>query len=122
VIEGVVPLAVMSIRGNAGLIRAFLIAAFEDEAMRDRAQAATRRGTRAVIRLYLDRKDQIRRPDPEAAADFAMRFVMATAQHSLIFERPTPRRYDDAGLANGLVEAVKAYLAGGELDPDRSAS
>jgi AcrR family transcriptional regulator len=115
VLEGMIPVAVMAIRGNAGLIRAFLLAAFEDEAMRDRAQAATRRGTKAVIHLIMERRNEVRRPDPEVAADFAMRFVMATAQHSLIFERPTPRRYGDEELARRLVDAVTAYLGGGEL-------
>ena len=115
VVEGMVPVAVMSIRGNAGLIRAFLLAAFDDEAMRDRAQAATRRGTKAVIHLITERGGEVRRTDPEVAADFAMRFVMATAQHSLIFEQPTPRRYDDDELARRLVDAVNAYLAGGDI-------
>ena len=115
VVEGMVPVAVMAIRGNAGLIRAFLLAAFEDQEMRDRAQAATRRGTKAVIQLITERRAEVRRPDPEVAADFAMRFVMATAQHSLIFEQPTPHRYEDDELARRLVDAVRAYLAGGDI-------
>jgi hypothetical protein len=39
-----------------------------------------------------------------------MRFVIATAQHSLIFEQPTPRSYSDSELSKRLVQAVHAYL------------
>lgn len=110
VVDGIVPLAVLAIRGNAGLIRAFMLASLEDPVMRERAELATRQGMAAVIGLLAERRAEIADRDPEAAADFAMRLAAATAQHSLIFAQPTPRAYDDEELAQRLASAVKRYL------------
>jgi AcrR family transcriptional regulator len=112
VVTSVVPAMVASFRGNAGILRAFAYAGARDEVLRERAEAALRHGALLFSRLLEERRDEIAHPDPVKAADFAARLVLGMANHSLLFEQPTQRKYSDQELIDELTRTVLGYLKG----------
>jgi AcrR family transcriptional regulator len=95
-------------RSRAALNRALLVRGATDPAFGRRAAEVRGRLHARLTALLLLRRDQIRHPDPEAAADFVLDLALSLMERRALTPEATPA--SDAKLADELTRACLSYL------------
>jgi AcrR family transcriptional regulator len=117
-------------RERAGILREVVVRAPTDARIDARKEALLKHISDRLQPLLLERVDEIRHPDPDAAARFAFRVVLGVLKEAILFAGPAahgiPR--SDASLSEELSRVFLAYLGvrlplrtrrGGEAEPRR---
>ncbi|MFQ5699001.1 MAG: TetR/AcrR family transcriptional regulator [Myxococcota bacterium] len=108
----VVPFLVRVVRDRRGLQRAVLVQSLVNRDFRERSARLTRHLNQLLSERLLDRRREIRHPDPALASDFGLRQVLA-ALDAWIVEPETDaglRTLSDAQIAAELTRSFLAYL------------
>jgi AcrR family transcriptional regulator len=103
-----IALAVRVYRSRAGLNRALLVRGATEPAFGRRAVEVRRRLQEQLAARLLSRREQIRHPDPEAAADFALDLALSLLERRALTPEATPVADDE--LAAELTRVCLAYL------------
>lgn len=107
---------------NAATLRVFMHRAVVDQNFWERGSKGLRRLSATFEGALLERRDEIRHPDPDLAIDIAFRFVYDTLarriSHGADFE--SDRELTDDVLVRELARAAADYLIGPEASRARS--
>jgi AcrR family transcriptional regulator len=109
ILEQVIAFLVEIHREKRGLFRAFLLRGLSDPVVLARTESVFRYIEERLRDLLRQRRDEIAHPDPESAAAFGYRVVVATLDMWIQFEPGTPEFADDR-LAAELTRVFTAYL------------
>jgi AcrR family transcriptional regulator len=112
IIEEVIRFVAAQTRERLGLVLAFLALAATDVSYAKRRAALQSRIGGLLGALLLVRGDEISHPDPQVAADIAVRMVLCTLECSALERRPpsTEQERADEALAREISRAVVAFI------------
>jgi AcrR family transcriptional regulator len=109
ILEQVTAFLVRIHRERKGLFRAFLLRGLSDAVVRERTESVFLYIEERLRDLLRERRDEISHPDPETAAAFGLRVVIATLDLWVQLEPGTPEFAEDR-LAAELTRVFTAYL------------
>jgi AcrR family transcriptional regulator len=114
VIAAFVSAAVRAHRQNAGLLRAvfFHLRTADDPDFRARARRIDQLIRRRLTALLLERRAELRHPEPQRAIPFALLMTASAIREAVLFEdlRLNPGELPDDRLAGELARAFSAYI------------
>jgi len=96
-------------REKRGLLRAFLLRGLSDAVVRERTEDVFRYIGDALRVLLREHRDEISHPDPDTAAAFGLRVVLATLEHWVQLEPTTPE-FTPPALTHELTRVFVTYL------------
>ena len=99
-------------RERSGLMRAFALRNYTDFDFRSRQERLSHYVSDKLIALLLERRQEMRHPDPEQAAAFCLTMAFATIESAILFgeTRSGALVLSDESLADHLIRATLAYL------------
>jgi AcrR family transcriptional regulator len=109
ILEQVTAFLVEIHREKKGLFRAFLLRGLSDTVVRERTESVFRYIEERLRDLLRERKAEISHPDPETAAAFGLRVVIATLDMWVQLEPRTPE-FAPQPLAAELTRVFTSYL------------
>lgn len=112
ILDAVVRFLVSIYREQRGLIRTFVLRNHTDPAFRARQQRLSDHVSARLTALLLERREEIRHPQPERAAAFGLTMVFSTLESTMLFgeTRSAAFALADEELGTELVRTYLAYL------------
>jgi len=96
-------------RQREGLFRAFLLRGVTNESVRERTARLFQYMGESMSVLLRERIDEVRHPDPETAAAFALQVVIGTLDQAIHIQ-PTTSIFSDERLTEELTRVFTSYL------------